>query len=271
VVRPSAGGRRAVVRVVADAYAQGAGAWSDGPARVYGPLAELLVAFSPEPLAGRLVLDSGSGTGVGSRAALAAGALVVALDLVPDMLLVDRSKRPPGVAGDLRSFPFRDRAFDAVLSPFSLNHLDDPVVGVREAGRVGRLVIASTYSVDDDHPAKQAVETALAEAGWTRPEWYAALKLSMAAWGTVAGATAVLEAGGLDALRVETLAVPLPELGPADMVEWRLGLAHCAAFFANLAPAERARVCTRALELLGPNPAPVVRRVIFFAGRTRSS
>ena len=46
------------------AYSAGASAWASGPARVYQPLAELLVDFSPLPLGGRLVLDLGSGTGV---------------------------------------------------------------------------------------------------------------------------------------------------------------------------------------------------------------
>ena len=72
---------------LADAYGQGATAWADGPTRVYGPLADLLVAFSPEPLAGTAVLDLGSGTGAGSSAATAAGARVVAVDVAPAMLL----------------------------------------------------------------------------------------------------------------------------------------------------------------------------------------
>ena len=55
------------------AYSAGASAWAEGPNRVYRRLAELLVDFSPEPLGGRLVLDLGSGTGDGSRAARSAG------------------------------------------------------------------------------------------------------------------------------------------------------------------------------------------------------
>src|SRR5207245_2821241 len=80
VVRPGPGGRRSAVSEMAAAYAQGAQAWAEGPTRIYERLARVLVDFSPVPLAGRLVLDLGSGTGAGSRAAIAAGARVIAAD-----------------------------------------------------------------------------------------------------------------------------------------------------------------------------------------------
>jgi ubiquinone/menaquinone biosynthesis C-methylase UbiE len=115
------------------------------------------------PTRRRLVLDLGSGTGVGSRAALSAGARVIAADLALGMLLCGRDGRPPAAAGDALALPFRPGAFDIVLAPFSLNHLDEPAAGVREAGRVGDLLVASTYAADDDHPAKAAVDQALSE------------------------------------------------------------------------------------------------------------
>jgi SAM-dependent methyltransferase len=103
---------------IADAYENGAEAWSRGPARIYGPLADLLVAFSPEPIRAARVLDLGSGTGVGSHAAVAGGARVIATDLSAAMLRVDRARRPPSVAGDALALPFRARAFDVVLAPY---------------------------------------------------------------------------------------------------------------------------------------------------------
>ena len=80
---------------LANAYGQGALAWSDGPTRVYRRLAELLVEFSPVALEGRRVLDLGSGTGEGSRAAVAAGARVIATDVSAEMLRLDQRVRPP--------------------------------------------------------------------------------------------------------------------------------------------------------------------------------
>src|SRR6202011_5336426 len=118
----------------------GASAWAVGPARVFGRLAELLVDCSPVPLGGRFVLDLGSGTGDGSRAALSAGALVIAADLALGMLLRGRDNRPPATVGDALALPFKGRAFDVVLAPFSLNHLTDPAGGIRESGRVGHLL-----------------------------------------------------------------------------------------------------------------------------------
>jgi SAM-dependent methyltransferase len=250
---------------VGAAYSAGASAWADGPARVYGLLAERLVAFSPEPWAGRAALDLGTGTGLGARAARAAGARVVAVDVAIGMLRPQRADRPPASVGDALALPFRSSAFDVVLAPFSLNHLDDPAAGVREAARVGRLLVASTYAADDDHPVKAAVERALAAEGWEAPGWYRDLKAAMAAWGTVDGVAAVMARGGLRSLAVERREVAFADLGPADMVAWRLGLAHCAGFVARLDPAARRRVVDRALALLGPDPDPVVRRVVFGA------
>ena len=247
------------------AYARGAEAWADGPTRIYGRLAQVLVAFSPVSLNGRAVLDLGSGTGAGSRAARRAGARVVATDLVPEMLQVGRSTRPPGTAGNAIALPFRDDAFDVVLAPFSLNHLSDPAVGVREAGRVATTLLASTYAADDDHPVKGAVEAALAEQGWQRPEWYTDTKAAMAAWGTVADARDAVARGGLRPLMVEHRTIRFGDLKPADMVAWRTGLAASASFVAALPLADQARLERRAIDLLGSNPPPVERRVILIA------
>jgi len=247
------------------AYALGARAWADGPARLYAHLAEVLVGFSPVLLAGRSVLDLGSGTGAGSRAALAAGARVIATDFAAEMLAIDRAHRPPAAVGDATALPFRANAFDVVLAPFCLNHLDDPARGVAEAGRVADLLLASTYATDDDHPAKLAVETALAEAGWQRPDWYVAVKSAMAAWGTVETASAAVVRGGLRPIQVEHRAVTFGELGPHDMVAWRIGLAPSASFVATLSPSDRHHLESRALALLGPHPPPIVRRVILIA------
>jgi SAM-dependent methyltransferase len=211
------------------------------------------------------VLDLGSGTGDGSRAALAAGARVVATDLVVDMLRVAQRTRPPAVAAQALELPFRRRSFDLVLAAFSLNHLEDPADGIREAGRIGGHLLASTYAADDDHPAKAAVENALAEVGWTRPEWYSQVKVGMARWGTVAAATTMIERASLEPTRVERLEITYDDLGPNELVAWRLGLAQSAAFVASLDRDARRRVTARALELLGPDPERLVRRVIFLA------
>lgn len=253
------------MRDLAAAYSLGAGLWADGPGRVYRRLADLLVEFSPVSMSGSTVLDLGSGTGFGSLAARAVGARVIATDVSLGMLLEDPDRRPPAAAGDAVALPFRNGAFDVVLAAFSLNHLTRPEAGVAEAARVGGVLVASTYAVDDDHIAKGAVETALSEIGWIRPPWYQDVKASMAAWGSINTASEVIRRGGMRPLRVERVEVEFADLGPEDMVAWRMGLAQSAAFVSALAPDARADRVQRALELLGPNPPPLVRRAIFLA------
>jgi SAM-dependent methyltransferase len=232
--------------------------------RIYGPLAAELVARCPVDLGGRTVLDLGAGTGAASVAA--DGARVVAVDLALGMLRQGRRSRPPGAVGDAVALPFRSSAFDVVLAAFSLNHLVDPPHGVREVGRVAReYVMASVFAATDDHPVKHAVDVALAEAGWVRPPGLPEPAAMGRWWGSPAATTATIERGGLVAERVDRVDVAFPDLGPSDLVRWRLGMASCAAF---LATRDQAPITARALDLLGDCEA-LVRSVVFIAARAR--
>jgi SAM-dependent methyltransferase len=260
------------VTSLADAYSAGAGGWAEGPIKIYGTLARLLVASSPIELRGRRVLDLGTGTGAASGPAVAAGAHVVALDTALGMLQLDRAARPPGIVGDALALPLRQGSFDAVLAAFSLNHLDAPASGVREIARIIRstgVLLASVYANDDDHPVKQAVEQAMRESGWQSPAWYPAVKRAMQAWGTMTAATSIIELGGLHAESVERREVAFPELGPDALVGWRLGMAQFASFVETLDDQQRRAVATRARELLAHHPEPLVRRVILITARAR--
>jgi SAM-dependent methyltransferase len=256
----------------AAAYSAGADAWQEGPVQLYGTMAELLVARAPIDLRDCAVLDLGTGTGAASRPAVAAGANVVAIDNASGMVETNRATRPPGLVGDATVLPFRSGTFDVVVAAFSLNHLDDPSAGVREAGRVARsdgCLLASTYAKDDDHPVKHAVEQALREVGWEMPAWYPQMKQSMAAWGTVEEASAAVARGGMEPLTVERLDIPFPALGTGGQIGWRLGMAQHANFVHDLDDQQRRAVVRRATELLGPHPEPLVRRVIFITARAR--
>jgi ubiquinone/menaquinone biosynthesis C-methylase UbiE len=251
---------------VATAYSVGSAAWAAGPSRVYAHLAEVLVAASPVSLAGRLVCDVGAGTGVASRAAIAAGARVVATDLAPGMLAVDRVTRPPGVVGDATRLPFADGSLGGVVAAYCYNHLADPVTGLREAGRVTATrgpVLASAYALDDTHPVKDAVEAALGEAGWISPTFYADMKRDrVPQLATVERADAAACAAGLHDVIVSAVRVPFPELSVDDLVEWRLGMAHTAWFVEGLEHAARAGVVARVHNLLGPDVPMLERSVI---------
>ena len=155
-------------------YDAAAGDWADGPGPMYAPLARVLVAAAPVPLAGRLVLDLGAGGGVAGQAALAAGARQVAgVDLSEGMLRQSAQTSPGGgwrpVAADAAALPFRDGCFDLVLAAFCLNHLSRLDAGLAEARRVGAAIAASTFAPGWTHPAKDAADGALQSFGYRPP------------------------------------------------------------------------------------------------------
>src|SRR5438105_4340293 len=245
------------------AYSATGAAWQQGPGRVYDRLAETVVAACPVPVRGRLVLDLGAGTGAASRALLRAGADVVAVDNALGMLLAlaapgsgGREGPGPGrVAGDAEALPFPAGSFRAVVAAFCLNHLADPAAGLAEAARVtgpGGALVVSAYAEDDDHPVKAAVEQAAAGAGWSSPPWYQALKVEAIPRLATAARMAEVAAGvaGLTDRRVARHEVPFPELGPPDLVAWRLGMAQLAPFVATLDPPGRTRLARVALDRL---------------------
>ena len=212
--------------------------WAGGPEAMYAPLARSLVAAAPVPPAGRLVLDLGAGTGVAGRAALAAGARrVVAADLSEGMLRRGRGGTP--VVADAVALPFRDGCFDLVLAAFCLNHLGRVEDGLAEARRVGAAIAASAFAPGWTHPAKDAADGAFRSFGYQPPDWYAALSP-----GSRAGDPEVLAenaaAAGFSRVQVRTVSVPTGLATAAELVSWRLGMAHYAPFLRSLDPAGRA-------------------------------
>lgn len=122
-------------REVGAAYATAASSWAAGAGFVYARLADALVARLPIVGHG-LVLDLCAGTGAATAPLVRRGCAVIAVDLVPDMLLVDASERPPAVAADAFALPFRDRSLAAVVVACGLNHAPDPVAFLAESRRV---------------------------------------------------------------------------------------------------------------------------------------
>lgn len=249
---------------LAAAYSASAPAWRDGPARVYGRLAELLVDHVPGGVAGRRVLDLGSGTGVASTVARAAGAAaVVAADLAVGMLALGPR---PACAADAVALPFAPGAFDVVVAAFSLNHLSDPVPGLREAARVlgpGGGLVVSAYAADDTHPVKAAVEDVLRARGWAPEPWHEAIRRhAVPKLATVERAAAAMAAAGLGGGVVAAVREPFPHLSPAELVTWRLGMAQAAPFVHRLDPEERTAVAAEAEARLGPRPPVLVRSIV---------
>ena len=193
---------------------------------------------------------------------------MIAVDLALGMLLADRERRPPAIVGDAVALPFAPGGFDVVLAPFCLNHLAEPSAGVAEAARVLRpgrgaagLDVRRRRRPRGEGRGRSGAERGRVGAAG----WYGEVKAAMASWGTVDAAAAAIERGGMAPLLVERREVAFPELAPLDLVAWRLGMAHTAPFVAGLDQPRRDELVRRALELLGPDPAPLVRRVIFLA------
>ncbi len=221
-------------------YDAAADEWAGGPGPMYAELARALVAAAPVPLSGARVLDLGAGPGVAGRAVRAAGARhVVAADLSEGMLRRGHGAAP--VVSDAVALPFRDGCFDLVVAAFCLNHLQAPEDGLAEARRVGAALAASTFAPDWTHPAKDATDGAVQSFGYQPPDWYAAL-----APGSRAGDPDVLAAqaaaAGFTRVRTRTMAVPTGLATPAELVSWRLGMAHYAPFMRSLGAAGQAAV-----------------------------
>jgi ubiquinone/menaquinone biosynthesis C-methylase UbiE len=257
---------------VARAYEATGAAWSGGPALVYDRLAVALVDASPVPLAGRTVLDVGAGTGAASLAAAAAGARVVPIDVAPAMVRANRAAPPAlvgGIVGNAVALPVVTDAAGGLIAAFSFNHLPDPTQGFAEAVRAcrpGSPVLVGAYAAQDDHPVKEAVERAAAEQGWEPEDWYVELRTDVFA--RLATVDGMREAAAVDGLAGEASVrrVPLPDLSPATLVGWRMGMAHIAPFLAAAGLEVRRRVTRRALELLGPAPPPLERAIVVYAG-----
>ena len=246
---------QALVAGIQTAYAGGVDGWAAGPAAVYRCLADALVATAGQPLAGRRVLDLGTGTGVASEALLDAGADPIGLDLAVEMLVHRVEQRPPGVAGDARALPFRDGAFDAVVAAFSFNHVPDLELALAEARRVtrtGGLLLASTFPSGADHPAKATVEAALEEFGYQRPDWYVIFKERVAdLTGDPDGLVRSATTAGLTDARVHHLEVEAGLDRPETAVAWRLNMPHTIGFVNALAPETRTALRARASAALG--------------------
>jgi len=139
--------------------------------RFGGPIGRLLAETQARqildglsPIAGRRVLDVGTGTGRAAIALARAGAVVTGVDASREMLAVaERRAREEGVSvaftpGDAHRLDFADRSVDAVVCLRVLMHTPDWRASLRELCRV------ATWRVVFDYPSlfsAAAVEAAV--------------------------------------------------------------------------------------------------------------
>ncbi len=254
---------------VASVYDGLAAQWETGAGLVYRPLAGALLAASPIPLAGRLVLDVGTGTGAVAEAAAARGAHVVAADRSWGMVAHGGRRTWPAVTADAGALPFRSGAFEAALAGFVLNHLP-PVTALAEMAmlvRPGGVVLASTWAEGVD-PVKAAIAAVVSSWGWVPPAWYLTMKTDGLA---ISGVPATLAAAAHQAGLVDVAAsVTRPDLGVHEagtIVAYRLAVPQIAPWLAGLPGDARAEITQQAIRAVtlpvgGWRPA-----VIFLTGR----
>lgn len=234
------------------AYAGAGHRWAEDAMLAYRPLAEHLVGRCPVPPSRRAVLDAGAGTGAVGAVLTAAGALVISCDLEDNMLRCDQggSTVRPAVVADITALPFGDDAFDIAVAGFVLNHLADPITGLRELGRVtcsGGVVLASVFG-EDRAPAKQAIDAVLAAHGWEAPAWYQAMQERASAVATSDQIARAAARAGLVGAEVECADIDVGLDDPALIVRYRFGMPQVAVFVDTLTASARAAVTAEAIE-----------------------
>lgn len=170
------------------------------------------------------------------------------------------------VLADAAALPFRAASFDLVVAACCLGHLPDPQRALRETRRVGTAVVASAFTADWTHPAKTATDDALSGVGFRAPAWYVTFKSTTERRVADPAALAALaKAAGYRSVQVRIVEVATGLDTPAEMVAWRLGMAHVAPFVRSLAPEQRAQVRRAAEDALAGAP-PLVVPLVILAG-----
>ena len=255
-----------------DHYAGAARHWAEGASIVYRPIARRLVGTSPHSLTGHVVLDVGAGTGVAADALGAVGAQQIAVDLSHDMLAWRATERPPAVVADVRSLPLADAAVDDCVAAFVLNHLVEPGPGLEEIARVmrpGGAVLACVYANASRSEVRDTVDETLRAEGWHPPGWYLELKQrATPVLGTADDMAHAAKAAGLVDVEVDERPVDVGVDEPEQLVDYRLGQAHVAAWLTAIGAGRADEVRHRAVSAIRPIMRPYRPIVVFLAART---
>jgi len=253
--------------VSVDHYAGAARRWAEGATIVYGPIARQLLATSPHPLGGRVVLDAGAGTGVASATLESLGARPLAIDLSYDMLAWDARRRPPATVADVTRLPLAAGSVDDTVAAFVFNHLTQPRPALLEAARVtrrGGVLLACVYANASRSDVRDAVDQGASAEGWLVPAWYRRIKQSATPLlGTAQDMARVARQVGLLEVIVDERPVDVGVTEAEQLVDYRLGQAHFAAWLEALGPDRAEQVRDRLVEAIRPIMRPYRPIVVF--------
>jgi ubiquinone/menaquinone biosynthesis C-methylase UbiE len=253
-------------------YELGADLWRSGPELVYRRFARALVREAPVRLTGLRVLDLGAGTGAVSTELRAAGASPVAVDSSEAMIRIARRDHEglEAAVADVFRLPFADATFDGSFAGFLLNHMKHPHLALVEAARVTRsegLLMTTTFAEGDDHPAKRTVEMVAANWGWEAPSWYRAQTRWAKQTDTPEGLERQARRAGLVVADVLNVRVDAGPVGAKELVLWRLGHAHMAAFTSKLNDRDLSRLMIEAETAIGPGNHCLRRQLLILSIR----
>ena len=255
--------------MIVDRYAGAARRWAEGASLVYDPIARHLVATSPHPLRGRLVLDVGAGTGVASSALERTGARPVATDLSGDMLAWRAAERPPAFVADICAMPLRGGAVEDVVAAFVLNHLVEPATGIAELRRVSRpggAVLACVFATASRSDVRDAVDQAAQSEGWLVPDWYTHIKQrAVPLLGSAEAMQRAARRAGLVDIGVDERPVDVGVTEPEQLVDYRLGQAQYSAWLDHLGPPRADEVRAQLVEAIRPIMRPYLPIVVFLS------
>jgi len=237
-------------------------------------MAQALVELGPGDWTGCLAIDVGAGTGLASQVLVGRGASVIAVDLAHAMLARDRRGRPPSVVGDAAALPLREGVADVAVLAFCLNHAPEPEAMLAELRRVlrpGGAVLSSTFAGDRSEPVKERVDATLVSFGFTPPPWRARMAgTGEERCGDPDELARMAAAAGLVEVAVERIDVVVDRLDAGALVDWRLGMAHCAEWVDGLDGARRGKVRAAACDAVADlADHPVVVPMLALAARAR--
>jgi ubiquinone/menaquinone biosynthesis C-methylase UbiE len=253
------------------AYEHAGDAWARGPSRLYDRLAVRVIESAGKQLLGCVVLDAGAGTGAVCRALGSVGAEAIALDASADMLVHIGDAAMLAVVGDICAQPFLAASFDAAVSAFTISHLESPERALSEMRRVVKptgLVVAAVFGAAPSNASKDVVDLVAAKYGFVAPAWHDMLKTrTEPLTNTPELLRACAEAAGLASIAIEDITVDPGLDSPAAMVEYRLGMAHFAAFIGSLAAAKREALVRDATAEVAGRGQAIRPRVLILSSR----